>query len=98
MTTPYDKIARLERQIAEEKSKIKNCYHHFDKPFYNPEKQMVGYGYKTVGQGSDVWGDYEGYHEQSVDRWTRRCAFCGLEQHTYKQKEVKNAATYEPDF
>lgn len=91
-----DKIRDLHRQIAEEKRKISNCKHEFGKPFSNPETKQEGYGYRMVGQGSDVWGEYVGYRPVEVPRWTRVCELCGHEEHTYEQKP--NISGYVPRF
>ena len=57
---------------------------------------MEGYGYKMIQQGSDVWGDFQGYHEVEKPRWTRKCTECGFEQHTTEQKPIIKG--FEPDF
>ncbi len=41
--------------------KISKCNHIFEKPFYNPEKYMKGYGSVQDGCGSDPHWSYEGY-------------------------------------
>lgn len=91
-----EKIRNLQKEIEEEKSKIARCKHVFEKPFSNPEKIMEQYGYKLVAQGSDVWGEPEGYRPTIVPRWTRRCSICGFEEHTYNQKHITSGL--EPDF
>ena len=93
---PSEKIKQLQSEIESEKRKILNCKHSFGKPFYNPSKETVGYGSKTVAYGSDVYQDYEGYHEVDVPRWTKRCTICGHEEHTTKQKDI--VIGKEPDF
>jgi len=37
-----------------------------------------------------------GYRDVTVPRWTRVCALCGKEEHTYKQKPIVKG--YEADF
>jgi hypothetical protein len=91
-----DNIKRLQKQIESEKRKIANCKHDFDKSFYNSETVREPYGYKMVAQGSDVWGEPQGYHDVKKDRWTRKCKVCGFEQHTYSQKPIVSG--YEPSF
>lgn len=82
-----DNIKKLQEQIKTEERRIQNCNHDWDKSFYNPETVREPYGYKMVAQGSDIWGEPEGYHDVKKDRWTRKCNVCGVEQHTYKQKQ-----------
>lgn len=91
-----DKIRQLQEQIDVERSRIANCDHNFGKPYSNPETKQEGYGYRMVGHGSDVWGEYEGYRPVEVPRWTRKCSICGHEEHTYKQKPIISG--HEPSF
>ena len=91
-----DNIKRLQEQIEAEKRKISNCKHEFDKAFYNAETVREPYGYRMVGQGSDVWHEPEGYRDVKKDRWTRKCKVCGFEQHTHIQKAIVSG--YEPSF
>jgi len=91
-----DNIRKLQEQIEAEKRKISNCNHVFDNSFYNPETIREPYGFKTVGQGSDVWTEPEGYRDVKKDRWTRKCKVCGFEEHTHSQKPIVSG--YEPDF
>jgi len=91
-----DKIRELQKQIEEERKRISKCKHTYGKTFYNPETVLEGYGSKMVGQGSDIWFDYEGYHDVKKDRWIRKCTLCGCEEHTYKQKNI--IVGQEPDF
>lgn len=83
-----DKIRELQKQIQNEESKIRNCKHNFGQPYYDPETVKEPYGYRTVGQGSDVWSEPMGYRDVKKDRWTRKCSSCGFEQHTNKQEPV----------
>lgn len=73
-----------------------NCQHVFDKSFYNPFTTKEPYGYRTVGMGSDVWTEPEGYRDVEKPRWTRTCKKCGFEQHTDKKKSI--IIKEEPDF
>lgn len=91
-----DNIKKLQEQIEIEKRKISNCNHDFGKPYYNAEIVREPYGHKMVTQGSDIWYESEGYHDVSKDRWTRKCKFCGFEQHTHSQKPIISG--YEPSF
>ena len=63
-----DNIKRLQEQIEAEKRKISNCKHDFDKAFYNAETVREPYGYRMVGQGSDVWL----YRDWETDRKSTR--------------------------
>lgn len=90
------KIADLRAQIREEEKKMANCHHEFGTPFFDPETVTEPYGYKTVGRGSDVWTEPEGFHEVQKKRWTRVCTKCGKEEHTYKQVPIVSG--YQPEF
>lgn len=83
-----DKIKQLQSEIAKEQEKIRNCKHQFGEAFYNPETIKEPYGYKMITQGSDVWGEPEGYRDIQKPRWTRKCSACGLEQHTYETEPI----------
>ena len=91
-----DNIRKLQDQIRAEENKIRNCKHIFGKPFSNPEIIREPYGFTTVGRGSDVWTEPEGYRDVSRPRWTRVCTECGTEEHTYNQKPITIGS--EPDF
>jgi hypothetical protein len=91
-----DNIKNLREQIEEEQRKIRNCKHDFGKPFYNAETVREAYGYRMVAQGSDVWGEPEGYRDVKKDRWTRKCTLCGCEEHTRSTKPIISG--YEPNF
>ena len=90
------KIRDLQDQIKIEETRIRNCNHEYDDPFSNPEESKEAYGSKMVAQGSDIWPEPEGYRDVTIPRWTRICAECGNEQHTYKKKPV--VSDYVPDF
>ena len=91
-----DRIRELNKLIEAEKAKINSCKHEFGTTVFDPEKVREGYGYKVVAHGSDVWGEYAGYHNVDKPRWTRKCKLCGFEQHTYKQKPIVSG--FEPEF
>lgn len=82
------KIEQLQAEIELERKRISNCIHKFDKPFYNPEKYMKGYGSVQDGAGSDPHWSYAGYIESEKPRWTRICNVCNYEQHTYEQTPI----------
>ncbi len=90
------KIKQLQKEIKAEEEKIRMCQHEYGKGYYNPETIKEGYGMKTVAHGSDVWSEFEGYHDVEKPRWTRKCSKCGGEQHTYNQKPIVTGQ--EPDF
>lgn len=83
-----DKIRALQAQISEEEEKIRKCPHDFGEAYFNPETVREPHGYKMITQGSDVWGEPEGYHDVQKDRWTRKCNICGVEQHTNKTEPI----------
>jgi hypothetical protein len=91
-----DRIRDLENQLEEERKRIRNCKHIFNKPYYNPDTVMEGYGSKQVGSGSDPYWDFEGYRPVKKPRWTRKCIICGFEQHTANQKPI--IVGQEPNF
>ena len=93
---PTEEIKLLQSQIEQRQKEIANCKHSFGKHFYNPETIKVPYGINLHGHGSDVWGEPDGYRDESCPRWTRVCSICGKEEHTNKQKEI--IVGYEPDF
>jgi ribosomal protein L37AE/L43A len=91
-----DRIRDLEKQLEEERKRIRNCKHIFAKPYYNPDTIMEGYGSKQVGAGSDPYWEFEGYRPVENPRWTRKCTICGFEQHTRIQKQI--IIGQEPNF
>ncbi len=96
----YDKREEIEREyklkLALIEREQKQCSHVWESTIYNPEKKMVPYGCKTIVQGSDIWSEPEGYREENVPRWSRRCEKCGKVEYTYKQKPI--ISDYEADF
>ena len=96
MENSTEKIERLSREIEIENQKIKDCHHIFSDPIYDPEFRKVGYGYKHVGHGSDIWPEPEGYEDKEFARWSRKCRICGHKQYTDKQIPV--IKEYKPDF
>jgi len=91
-----DRMRELQKLMDAEKRKILHCTHQWGNAFYNPETVREGYGSKMEAHGSDVYYDYEGYHDVQKPRWTRKCSKCGCEDHTNKQKPV--IKEYKPDF
>jgi len=90
------KIEELKKQIASEENKIRNCSHEFGQPFSDPKIEKEGYGYKMIAQGSDVWGNYEGYRDKVVPQWSKVCKKCGFKQSTTKLKPI--IVGQEPEF
>ena len=75
-------IRILEEQIKIERLKISNCDHDFDNHFDNPETII------KAEHGSCPYWLHEGHYEKKIDRWTRVCKICKLEQSTYKSKPI----------
>lgn len=90
------KIEELQKQIAQEQNKIRNCSHKYGKPYSDPETISEGYGSKLVQRGSDVWYEFEGYKKVQIPRWARKCSKCGNIEYTYKQKAI--ISSYAPEF
>jgi len=95
------KLQRLEEEANNLKSKIKavqdRCHHVWEREVYDPTSQLQGYGHKVIKQGSDIWGEPEGYEKVEVPRWRRTCALCGLNQYTTKRKikQVDDGADFD---
>lgn len=83
-----EEIESLQAKIAILKQEIARCPHDWNKPKYDPESFREPYGYRTVAQGSDVWGEPEGYRDATKDRWSRECKICGHKEFTYTQEVV----------
>lgn len=83
-----NKMRELQRLIEIEKEKMNLCKHSFGPAFYTPYTEKEPYGFKTVGKGSDVWTEPEGYRDVTKERWTRACTICGFEQHTTEQEPI----------
>jgi hypothetical protein len=83
-----EKIKELYDQIKTEENKIRSCKHDFTEAKYDPETVNEPYGMKTVGRGSDVWYEPEGYRQVQKPRWSRKCKTCGFIQFTYEQETV----------
>lgn len=79
-----DKIRELQAQIKTEEARIRDCKHEFGSTYYNAETIMEPSSYEQTGRGVDKWYVPTSYREISKDRWSRKCAKCGHEQHTYK--------------
>ena len=86
---PTDKINDLQRQIAEEQAKVRNCKHDWTDTKYDPETVKEIYGYRIEAHGSDVWTVPEGYHDVQKARWSRTCKECGKVEYTYEQETVQ---------
>ena len=96
----YDRKEELEREYKQKLAQIEReqsqCSHIWEPTIYNPEKKMVPYGIKITGYAGNMWSEPEGYREESVPRWSRRCKKCGKAEYTYKQKPI--ISDYEADF
>lgn len=83
------RMERLLEEVRQEQQAMDNCSHgDWTEPIYDPETKRVPYGYKTVGHGSDVWTEPEGYRDETVNRWSRECKKCGKIEYTYTQEPV----------
>ncbi len=91
-----EEIKSLQSKIEALKTDIKNCKHIWKDSKYDPETVREGYGYKMMAQGSDVYGEFEGYHDVKKNRWSRECSECGHIQYTNTQEAVKTE--YKPKF
>jgi len=91
-----EKIRALQKQIEAERAYMASCNHDYADPTDNPETVREPYGYKMIKQGSDVWGEPEGYKDVEKPRWTKICKLCGEEKHTYEQEPVISG--YVPKF
>lgn len=96
----YDRKEELEREYKQKFAQIEReqsqCSHIWEQTIYNPAKKMVPYGCRVLRQGVDFWSEPEGYREENVPRWSRRCKKCGKVEYTYKQKPI--ISDYEADF
>ncbi len=75
----YDRKEELERNTNRNLLKEREqsqCSHIWEPTIYNPEKKMVPYGCRVLRQGVDFWSEPEGYREENVPRWSRRCRKC----------------------
>lgn len=98
----YDRKETLKREYEQKLAEIEReqrcCCHEWEEPVYNPETKQVPYGFKITGRGADIWSEPEGYRDEKVPRWSRRCKKCGKVEYTYKQKTKTEVTTYGPDF
>ena len=90
------KIEQLKKEVSQLEKQIANCHHEYAKAIYDPEQVRESYGYKIVGQGSDVWSEPEGYRDVTKERWSRECIHCGKKQYTYDQEPIVTG--YKPKF
>lgn len=90
------RMERLLEEVRQEQQAMENCGHEWGEVKYDPEEVRVPYGYKTVGHGSDVWTEPEGYRDDIKQRWSRECNKCGKIQYTYHQEPI--ISEYKPKF
>lgn len=83
-----------ERKLSALRAEQNRCCHEWGEVKYDPEIKKEPYGYRMVTQGSDVWGEPEGYRDVEHKRWSRTCKKCGKVEYTTHQVPVK----YEPVF
>ena len=94
MTREEQLKREYESKLSALKAEQNNCRHEWSETKYDPEIKREPYGFKTVGQGSHIWTEPEGYRDVKHDRWSRTCKKCGKVEYTKKQIAVK----YEPKF
>lgn len=78
-----------ERKLSALRAEQNRCSHEWGEVKYDPEIKKVPYGYKTITQGSDVWGEPEGYRDVEHKRWSRTCKKCGKVEYTTHRVPVK---------
>lgn len=83
-----EKIESLQKRINQLKENIASCKHIWSDGVYDAETYREAYGYKMVAQGSDIWGEPEGYRDAKKDRWSRTCKTCGHKEYTHVQEVV----------
>ena len=91
-----EELEGLQDKINQLKKQMLSCKHDWKEAKYDPETYREAYGYKMVAQGSDVWGEPEGYRDAKRDRWSRECKECGYKEYTYTQEAVRTE--YKPKF
>ena len=94
MTREEQLRREYESKLSALKAEQSNCRHEWNEIKYDPEIKSEPYGHKTIGHGSDIWLEPEGYHDVKHDRWSRTCKKCGKIEYTKEQVAVK----YEPKF
>lgn len=62
-----------ERKLSALRAEQNRCCHEWGEVKYDPEIKKDPYGYRMVTQGSDVWGEPEGYRDVEHKRWSRTC-------------------------
>lgn len=96
----YNRKEELKREYTQKLARIeqeeRNCCHEWEASIYNPEIKYVPYGIKIIGYAGNMWSEPEGYREEKIPRWSRRCKKCGKVEYTYKKKPV--ISCYEADF
>ena len=94
MTREEQLKVEYENKLAILKAEQNNCNHEWGEIKYDPEIKKEPYGYKSVGHGSDIWVEPEGYHDIEYKRWSRTCKKCGKVEYTKQQVAIK----FEPKF
>ena len=86
--TAQQEIEEHQARIKALNQQIANCHHDFKDAIYDPDVVKEPYGFKTVGQGSDIWTEPTGFHDVSKARWSRECKKCGYKQYTTKSEPI----------
>lgn len=94
MTREEQLKREYERKLSALRAEQNICCHEWGEVKYDPEIKKEPYGYRMIAQGSDVWGEPEGYHDVEHKRWSRTCKKCGKVEYTTHRVPVK----YEPVF
>lgn len=94
MTREEQLKREYENKLNTLRTEQNNCKHEWGEVKYDPEIKREPYGYRTVFQGSDHWGEPEGYHDVEHKRWSRTCKKCGKVEYTKEQVAIK----YVPKF
>lgn len=94
MTREEQLKKEYESKLSALRREQNSCNHEWGEVKYDPEIKREPYGYRMVKQGSDIWGEPEGYRDVEHKRWSRTCKKCGKVEYTKEQVATK----YEPKF
>lgn len=81
MTREEQLKIEYERKLSDLRAEQNRCCHEWGDVKYDPEIKKEPYGYRMVAQGSDVWGEPEGYRDVEHKRWSRTCKNSVAETH-----------------
>ncbi len=57
------------------------CNHVWGPIFWGTKTEYIPYGYRQVKQGSDIWGEPEGYREEEKSCQMTICTKCGAKKY-----------------